>query len=378
MTPDAPVLPEAGLPPDGALEQSVRLAFTVLSGITILLGLVWLTGNIRSVPADSNAIVVRYGKVVSVRQSGLVAALPKPFESVYFLPARDKQLSLHVTRDNTDYNSDETDLELQESDDFYHMEKSRDAANSSYLLTGDGNVVRLDATLFYRITRPVPYVQARNHVPAALRRIFYAAATDVAASHPVEDFLVVHTPLDATDADEALSARRTALRGELLSAVNARLAALHDRYTDPGIEVTRIDLMVVLPPRARQAFEQVLTAEQAAAQNIAAARTNAERILQEAGRERDRITADATATAVEMVRQAAGQTAGITAVEDAARTAPPDARTAVALQTWRGKATAIFAKAGQLTGIAPNTGQIILPGPAPAPPPAAQDGEASP
>ena len=378
MTQDTAILPDVSPPPDGALEQSVRLAFTVLSGITILLGLVWLTGNIRSVPADSNAIVVRYGKIVSVRQSGLVTALPKPFESVYFLPAHDKQLSLHVTRDNTDYNSDETDLELQESDDFYHMEKSRDAANSSYLLTGDGNVVRLDATLFYRIVRPVSYVQARNHVPAALRRIFYAAATDVAASHPVEDFLVVHTPLNATDADEALSARRIALRSQLLSAVNARLAGLHDRYADPGIEVARIDLMVVLPPRAKQAFDQVLTAEQAAAQNIAAAHTNAERILQEAGRERDRITADATATAVEMVRQAAEQTAGITAVEDAVRNALPNTRNAVALQAWREKATAIFSKAGQMTGVAPDTGQIILPAPTFTPPPVTQDGETSP
>ncbi|MCH4092014.1 SPFH domain-containing protein [Acetobacter sp.] len=377
MTPDSPVLSDVNPPADGALEQSVRLAFTVLSGITILLGLIWLTGNIRSVPADSNAIVVRYGKIVSVRQSGLVAALPKPFENVYFLPARDKQLSLHVTRDNTDYNSDETDLELQESDDFYHMEKSRDAANSSYLLTGDGNVVRLDATLFYRIVRPVSYVQARSHVPAALRRLFYAAATDVAASHPVEDFLVVHTPLNATDADEALSIRRTALREQLLSAVNARLAALRGRYADPGIEIARIDLMVVLPPRAKQAFDQVLTAEQAAAQNIASARTDAERILQEAGRERDRITADATATAVEMVRQAAGQTAGITAVESAARNAPANARNAVAIQAWRGKVTEVFAKAGQITGIAPDTGQIILPGPALTPPSAPQDGEAS-
>ncbi|AQS85985.1 MAG: SPFH domain-containing protein [Acetobacter aceti] len=378
MTSDTPVIPDGDPPQDGALEQSVRLAFTVLGGITILLGLVWLTGNIRSVPADSNAIVLRYGKIVSVRQSGLVAALPKPFESVYFLPARDKQLSLHVTRDNTDYNSDETDLELQESDDFYHMEKSRDAANSSYLLTGDGNVVRLDATLFYRIVRPVPYMQARNHIPPALRRIFYAAATDVAASHPVEDFLVVHTPLNATDADEALSIRRSVLRDQLLSMVNARLAALRGSYTDPGIEVVRIDLMVVLPPRAKQAFDQVLTAEQAAAQNIAAAHTDAERILQEAGRERDGIMAGATATAVEMVRQAAGQTAGITAVEDAARTAPSNARNAVALQAWRRKVTEVFAKVGQMIAIAPDTGQIILPGPISTPPPATQDGETSP
>ncbi|NHO36404.1 SPFH domain-containing protein [Acetobacter fallax] len=366
---------EPGPPVDGALEQSVRLAFMVLSGVTILLGLVWLTGNIRSVPPDSNAIVVRYGKIMSVRHSGLVVALPGPFENVYFLPSQDKQLSLHVTRDNTDYSSDETDLELQESDDFYHMEKSRDAANSSYLLTGDGNVVRLDANLFYRIVRPVSYVQARPHVPAALRRLFYAAATDVAASHPVGDFLVVRSSFDTAAGDDALPARRAALRSELLAAVNARLAALRGHNTDPGIEVARIDLMVVLPPRAKQAFDQVLTAEQSAAQGIAAARTEAEHILQEAGRERDRLGADAAAAAVESVHQASGETAAISAVENAARAPSADTRHAVELQAWREKTTAIFAKAGRVTGIAPETGQILLPGPMPEQPSEAGQGE---
>ncbi|WP_367161222.1 SPFH domain-containing protein (plasmid) [Kozakia baliensis] len=345
---------------NGALEQSVRLAFLALTAVTILLGLVWLTGNIRSVPADSNAIVIRYGRVVAVRHSGLVAALPRPFENVYFVPSQDKQISLHVNRDNTDYNSDETDLELQESDDFYHMERNRDAANASYLLTGDGNVIRLDASLFYRILRPVPYMQARSHVSAALRRIFYAAATDVAASHAVEDFLVVHSPLDAEAEDDILSARRAALRSELLAAVNTRLSALHGLHTDLGIEIARIDLMVILPPRAKEAFDQVLTAEQSAAQNVASARTDAERIIQTANRERDRIGADAEAAAVELTHRASEETASISAVESAIQHTPPGTQQAVAIQAWRDKASAVLAKAGQVVGVAPDTGQIIL------------------
>nr|WP_302480871.1 SPFH domain-containing protein [Acetobacter estunensis] len=341
------------------------MSFLVLGCVTALLGVVWLTGNVRSVPADSNAIVMRYGRVVSVRHSGLVAALPRPFETVSFLPSSERQISLHVSRNNTDYSSDETDLELQESDDFYHMEKSRDAANSSYLLTGDGNVVRLDANVFYRIIRPVAYMQSRAHVTPALKRIFYAAATDIAATHPVEDFLVVHSQAEAGAGNEDLSSRRAALRGELLSLVNARLAALKGPHADLGIEVARIDLGVVLPPRAKEAFDQVLTAEQSAAQNVAAARTEAERILQAANREHDRLTDEAAASAVEFVHAASEQTASISAVDKAVSDAAPTIRQAVGVQAWRDRAAALLGRVGQVTAVAPGMGQVMFGGPVP-------------
>ncbi|NHN87709.1 SPFH domain-containing protein [Acetobacter conturbans] len=371
------MLPSAGLAPLASpLEQTVRLAFMLLSGVTVILGLIWLTGNIRAVPTDGTAVVIRYGRVISERHSGLVVALPRPFEEIRFLPSPDHQLSLRVTRDNTAYNSDETDLELQESDDFFHMEKNRDAANSSYLLTGDNSVVRLDATLFYRVVRPVAYMQALPHIQPTLRRLFYAAATDLAASHPIEDFLVIHAGTnDAGEDDEILSARRAAVRSRLVDAVNQRLIRLQGPDADSGIEITRIDLVSILPPRAKQAFDQVLTAEQAAAQNVAAAQTNAERTRQSANGERDRIRANATAAAEEFVRQASALTATISADENAMAAAPPKMRDAVALQAWRERIVTFLSKTGEITVVPAGGGQMLLAIPRTTPPQTASSGE---
>ncbi|MFT8719663.1 SPFH domain-containing protein [Acetobacter sp.] len=360
------------LPPvSSPLEQTVKLAFLLLAGVTVILGVIWATGNIRAVPTDGSAVVIRYGKVIAERHSGLVIALPRPFEEVRFLPSPDHQLSLRVTRDNTAYASDETDLQLQESDDFFHMEKNRDAANSSYLLTGDNSVVRLDATLSYRVLRPVAYMQALPHIQPMLRRLFYAAATTIAASHPIEDFLVVHA--DSAEEDDTLSARRAAVRSQLMQAVNQRLERLHQPDSDTGIEVTRIDLVAILPPRAKQAFDQVLTAEQAAAQSVASAQTTAERTMQDANAERDRIRSAATASAEEFVRQASSATASILAEEEAVATASPDEKEAAALRAWRERMGLFLAKAGEITIIPPGDSSTLLSVPARMAPPSSGD-----
>lgn len=343
------------------LEQSVRLAFLVLAGITAFLGVIWVTGNIRSVPTDATAVVTRYGRVISEQHSGLVLALPRPFEEVRFFPSPDHQLSLHVTRDNTAYSSDETDLELQESDDFFHMEKNRDAANSSYLLTGDGSVVRLDATLSYRVVRPPAYMLSQPHIQPALRRLFYAAATEVAAAHPIEDFLVVHADsINSSSDGELLSARRAQARTELLRKLNERLQRLLRDGTDAGVEITRIDLVAILPPRAKEAFDQVLTAEQAGAQSMASAQTVAERTIQEANAERDRIRANASAAAEERIRQATTGTASILAEENAVMTASRDVRNEAALRAWRERVVTVLSRAGTVTLIPANTRQMLL------------------
>ena len=56
--------------PEGPVIQSVRVAFFVLRIFTILLALGWATGNIRQVPPGTQAVILRFGRVVRVQQSG--------------------------------------------------------------------------------------------------------------------------------------------------------------------------------------------------------------------------------------------------------------------------------------------------------------------
>ncbi len=356
----------------GAIAQSVALTFRILGTVTALMALIWTCSNIRQVASDRTAVVERFGRVSHVQHSGgLLLAWPAPFEQVRMLPAPSRQIPLAVAAEATaGYVTDETDLELEPTDDVIHMESDRDAANASYLLTGDGNVVRLEATLFYRITDPSAYVLSESHVVPALRRLFLASSVTLAASHRLDDFLVAEPAATGQAGsglgDPMLVARREALRGDLVKSINRRLQEIGCTSGDLGIEVMRTDLVALLPPRAKAAFDEVLTASQIAEQNIAAARTDAAHIAQEADRDHDRVLDDASAAADERIRTAAADVAPVTALQTslAADHAGPDARSTLLLRAWRDRVAAILDRAGSVTVVdAHSATQAILPGP---------------
>ena len=378
-------LPPPDLPPttgrqhtiEGPLAQSVALAFKLLGAATSVMAVVWACGNIREVASDRTAVVERFGRVSHVQTSGLLLAWPAPFEQVRMLPAPSRQIPLAVAAEATGYVTDETDVQLQQTDDVIHMEQNRDAANASYLLTGDGNVVRLDATLFFHITDPAAYVLSETHVAPALRRLFLASAVALAARHRLDDFLVAQPVAndgaqggETRAIDPLLVARREALRGDLVQEINQRLAAIARSSQDLGVEVMRADLVAVLPPRAKSAFDEVLTASQIAEQNIAAARTDGAHIAQEADRERDRVLAEAVAVSDERIRSASFDVAPVSALEASllnSRTpmaARPAERDALLLRAWRERVAAILQKSGSVTVLdAHSAAQAILPGP---------------
>lgn len=361
----------AGFAPAGPLAQSVSLTFRLITASTMLLALVWFCGNIRQVPSDTQAVVQRFGRVTQVKNAGLLLAWPRPFEQVRLLPAIDRQIPLDVAAEPTPYTTDETDLQLQPNDDVIHLERDRDTANASYLLTGDGNVVRLEATLYFRISGPAAYVLTETHVAPALRRLFLASAVTLTASRRLDDFLVAQPDTGADmglppehASDPLLLARRAGLRADLVAAVNTRLDALRASGSDLGVQVTRIDLLAVLPPRAKAAFDEVLTAGQIADQNIAAARTDATRTLQEANRGRDRRLDEADADGVERVRSAIADTATVTALEASLSGTPNALREAMRLKAWREHVSAILRQAGEVTAVDGRSGRnAVLPGP---------------
>ena len=81
-----------------------------------------------------------------------------------------------------------------------------------------------------------------------------------------------------------------------------------------GVSVNRIDLLPDLPYSAKSSFDTVLVVSQTAETAVAAARTRAQFLSQEADGKRDRIATSATASAEEVVSDAKSQTASITAL----------------------------------------------------------------
>jgi regulator of protease activity HflC (stomatin/prohibitin superfamily) len=332
---------------DGAVVQSVRVAFLVLRVFTILLALGWATGNVRQVPPGTQAVILRFGRVVRVQQSGLVGALPRPLETVALLPSPERQLVLKIAAPSAripgilDDPSAAADI----------------PADAGLFLTGDDNIVLLDAAITWRITDGAAYFLAAGHVPAALRRIFLDAAIQVAASRPLDDFLAVR-PERATD--PAAQAARAAVRGDIAAAMNRQLTALAATGPSLGVEITRADVTALLPPSAKASFDAVLDATQRAEQGLATARTEATRTHQQADQQRDTLLTAAHASAEERLAAARSTTAAITALE-----ARMDPRTRPSLldALYRDRIGAILNQAGTLNTVdAKSVSKLILPG----------------
>lgn len=334
---------------DGPVAQAVRIGFMVLYGGLALLALAWLLGNVRQVPPGSQALILRLGRIAGVQQSGLVLALPRPIDRVVLLPGGDRQMELPIVAGTARMPGIEDDVSLSSG--------MRPPEQAGAYLSGDGGVVLMQATLTWRIADAAAYYVAADHVAPALRRLFLAATTELAARDDLDDIMVVR-PEHA--ADPTAQARRAAMRADLARAVNDRLHALELADAPLGVEVVRADVDAMLPPPAKSAFDQVLIATQMADQGLAQAQTEAERTRQGAERDRDRILATAHAGAEEWLTAARKQTADILALE---QHMDPAARPSLLDQAWRERIGGILHQASVVSAIDPRaTSRLIMPG----------------
>ena len=341
---------------DGPVVQSISIGFRVLYAAIGVLFCAWVASNWHSVPADSQAVVLRLGRITGVQGAGLTVSWPRPIGQVALLPGPERLLTVRTA----------TTAQISGLQDVYTDAsgvKVPEGAGS--YLTGDGSVVLLGATVAYAVSDPAAYYLAQDHVPPALGRLFEASAVALAASRDLDDFLVARP--DRVGAEPGLglglAARREAMRGELVREMNRRLGALAATGGALGVSVRRVDLDATLPPAAKITFDQVLIAVQMSEQTIAGARTEATRTAQMADRERDRILTEAKASAAERVGEAQNRTSPIAAIE-AGMT--PETRPAMLDQLYRDQLALVMHKVGRITAVdASGGGRVILPGSVP-------------
>jgi regulator of protease activity HflC (stomatin/prohibitin superfamily) len=341
------------LPPPGPVTQAVTIGFRAVYVATLLFGLVWLSSNVREIGADSRAVVLHFGRIARVQDAGLLLAWPRPFEQVRLLPGPDRQLSQPVAALTPVEGIAPAAKDASDS-------AAAIPASASPYLTADNNLVLLDATLIYRITDPRAYILSEAHIAPALDRVFRAAATEVTAAWTLNDFLVAQQSEATSQAGQSITAMRAAVRDGLLRRVNSRLEKLAAISASLGIAVDRIDMTAWLPPEAKLAFDAVLTATQKADQQVAAARTDAERRRQGAQREGDRLLSAAEATANELIVSATVDTAKITAIE---KEVTPQTRDGLLLNYYRAYMSDIMSRIGSANLVGPNSGaRLVLPG----------------
>ncbi|MEJ0046603.1 MAG: SPFH domain-containing protein [Rhodospirillales bacterium] len=311
------------------------------------MALAWLTANVRPIPPGTQAVVLRFGRVVAVQQSGLLWAWPRPIETVVKLPSAERQMAMKIRAGTARVTGIVDDVTIP--DDV--------PEDAGLYLTGDGGVVLLDAGITWRIVDAATYYLAADHVAPALRRMFLNAAVQVAAARQLDDFMAVRPERAA---DPAAQAARNEVRGNLVSAMNRQLQTLTAEGAGLGVEVTRADVTALLPPSAKTSFDAVLDATQRAEQGMATARTEAERTRQQSDRDRDNLLTGARAAAEERLAQARSSTAAITALE---AKMDPATRPSMLDQLYRDRIGVIMSQAASTSAIDPKSvGRVILPG----------------
>jgi regulator of protease activity HflC (stomatin/prohibitin superfamily) len=361
VSPNAVPVGPPPVPPPGPIAQSVAIGFRSVYIAAALLALVWLTSNVRQIASDSQAVVLRFGRIVRSQEAGLLIAWPRPIDQVRLLPGPERQLSQDVP-------ALAAATEKAAALIGPGSNNSTLPVNASAYLTGDGNAVLLSATLIYRVTDPIAYALSEQHVPAALNRLFRASTVQVTAGRNLNDFMPVPSVQQATDALQTGStpaignavSLRAEVRNQLLQAVNGRLQALAAVGASLGVEIDRIDMNPWLPPEAKAAFDAVPIAEQAADRDVATANTDAERRRQGAQQLKEQLISSAQASASEMVSSAHVNTAAILPIE---REETPLTRSSLLLNLYRNQIGDIMNRVGAVTLVDPNSGvRFLMPG----------------
>lgn len=355
--------------PEGVWAQSARIAFRFLYVAVALIALGWAVSNIHQVQPDSRAVVLRFGSVVRQQGAGLLIAWPAPIEQVVVLPSADRQIEFRIGRFDgaggppaAAHGQQPLGLAAGPSADAipgYAMSEDP-RLNTGFLLTGDSSVVHLQATLFYEISDPVAYLISADHVAPGLERLFIASAVAVSAGRDLDTILVARPGTDQSS-DDTARASREQLRTDLVNAVNRRLDDLAQQGAGFGVTVSRVDLVPAIPAGAKTEFDRVLVATQGAEEEIAEARTTAEKVMQRANQENDRIRTDATAKAEEEVTAATTRTSTIAAL---AHQTPGLSLQMLISQIYYSRVGALLSKAGSVATVDPEGGgHVLLPGP---------------
>ena len=321
--------------------QAGGLAFLALYGVVVFMALAWLTANVRQIPPESRAVVVRMGKLQRVQSAGLLLAWPRPFEEVRLLPASESVLERDV--------SDSANPILP------GIKMTDATASVGNRLTGDAGVVQMDIRVFYTVDHPYEYLLQREHLDAALDRLVSRSVVAVCASRDLDAILVARPELLGTQAEFA--EQRERLRGDARDNINRYLDQLHRDGAGYGIRVVRVDLVTRLHPDTVIAFDSVLTATQQALQEVANARTDAARTLQTANEMADRTLQIVQAQSSERLSKAQADTADVLRLAQAMK---GDSDRGLMTRMYRERMASILAKTQSIAMVNPRDASHLI------------------
>lgn len=257
LPPEAP-MEDAGTQ---ALSDALASSFRFIRALMIILVVVFLGSGIFTVNPNEMAVLLRLGKPVgsgsdAILRPGLHWSFPSPIDEIVRIPVGESRT---VEATNCWY---QVTPEMEISGQLPPSLSTLQPGVDGYALTSDGNIIHARATAKYRIADPLRYAfgfrGATNILENALNNaVLYAAAR--------------HT------AEEALYKDKTGFQ----DAVRRRFLQTIEK-SNMGIQLEPIQVQTFPPMYVKEAFDQVLEAEQSLSEARNTAQGEAEEITRKA------------------------------------------------------------------------------------------------
>ncbi len=291
--PDLPELPKAWILP--------------LAGLVV--ALVTLSTSFYTIPAESEGVVVRFGRYLKTVQPGLHFKWPLGIDAVEVLPTR-RQLKMEFGFGASNYTNPD--------------QVSTESDRERVMVTGDLNAAIVEWIIQYRIQDPKKYLFDVREPGATLRDLSEAAMREVIGDRTVDEVITIG-------------------RQDIETAALGRLRSLVSLY-EIGIVVDQVQLKNVNPPPPVQAsFNEVNKAQQDRESLINVANGEYNREVPKARGEADSAMQAAEGYALKRVNEAEGDVASFKAMLEQYAKAPEITKTRIYLETMG----EVIPKAGQ-------------------------------
>jgi len=297
------------------MSQIKNINFSLIRlGILAVIVLTGLFTSFYTVPADSQAVVLQFGKPVKTSNPGLHFKLPYGI---------DKPLMVEVTRQL----QQEFGFGTEGASNPWQFTDSSEQELEKSMVTGDLNAALVEWVVQYRIEEPQQYLFAVREPDATLRDLTESVMREIVGDRTVDEVITVG-------------------RQEIENVATEKLQEATAAYA-MGLRIIQVQLKDVNPPRRVQAsFNEVNEAQQERESAINRANGEYNKEVPRARGEADREISAADGYAAKRVNEAEGDVASFEALLTEYTAAPEITRRRLYLET--------------MSEILPNLGKTVI------------------
>ncbi len=275
----------------------------IIMGLIAVLVVIALLTAFYTVQAESQGVVLRFGKYIKTVEPGLKFKLPFGIDTVQIVPVR-RQLK------------QEFGVSTRDATNPYQYTSSSEQTREKSMVTGDLNAASVEWIVQFRVNNPKQFLFQVKEPESTLRAVSESVMREVVGDRTVDEVITVG-------------------RQEIEVVALQRMQKLVDNYK-MGLSIDQVQLKDVNPPPPVQpSFNEVNQAQQQREQLINLANGEYNKVVPKARGEADQKIRSAEGYALKRVNEAEGDTAKFTALFTEFLKAPEVTKRRLHLETMR-------------------------------------------